>query len=305
MITRKELGYVNTWANKVPYPGMDYCEEVVDKLKVSFNLYQEEYSNKKYNISFSNNEEIEFQILDKNICHMLGIDFKNLSGDYFKNFRKEILHFDPEKGITSYELLKLLIDNINGVLHYDEQHAARTINYYKVGIKCDIFTKLANLSEFKYGCINFNKDEFLSNNPEVNFSSRSTKFLYTPSDEIVSPYFMMGLRKLEEKVSYIPVETDEEIDLDKENNNYIVETLIAPENIKSLFENQEVVIPTQILTDDNGTLTKNTASTSEKIKLLKEYQSIINQYRLNSRVNIYGDYLSLLMSQERENTKIM
>ena len=106
---------------------------------------------------------------------------------------------------------------------------------------------------------------------------------------------MMGLRKLEEKVSYIPVETDGEIDLDKENNNYIVETLIAPENIKSLFENQEVVIPTQILTDDNGTLTKNTASTSEKIKLLKEYQSIINQYRLNSRVNIYGDYLSLLV----------
>ena len=79
--------------------------------------------------------------------------------------------------------------------------------------------------------------------------------------------------------------------------------MIAPEDIKELFNNQEVVIPTQILTDDNGTLTKNVATTSEKIKLLKEYQAIINQYDLNSRINIYGDYLSLLMSTERQHIK--
>jgi len=36
-----------------------------------------------------------------------------------------------------------------------------------------------------------------------------------------------------------------------ENNSYIVETLIAPENVKAIFSNQEVTIPTQILTDNN------------------------------------------------------
>ena len=199
MITRKELGFVNIWANKVPYPGMDYCTEVVEKLKASFKLYQEEYANKRYNISFSNNDEIEFEILEKNICHMLGIDYKNLSGEYFKYFRKNILSIDPEKGISSYELLNLLVANIDKVLNYDYSNPGRVINYYKVGIKCDIFTKLANLSEFKYGCINFDKDEFTKRNPEIKFSSNSTKFLYTSSDEIVSPYFMMGLRNEENK----------------------------------------------------------------------------------------------------------
>ena len=303
MITKKELGFVNSWANRVPYPGREYCESVVDKLKSSFELYQNDYANKKYNISFSNNEEIEFKILNKNICHMLGIDYKNLSGDFFKGFRDKVLDYDPEKNISSYDLLNLLINNIDKVLDYDFQTTARTINYYKVGIKCDIFNKLANLSEFKYGCINFDKDNFIKNNPNVKFASNSTKFLYTASDEIVSPYFMMGLRNDEADDRTVDVD-DEEIVINDSNDNYIVETLIAPENIKGLFNNQEVIIPTQILTDDNGNLCKSVATTSEKIKLLKEYQAMINQYGLSSRINIYGDYLSLLMSQERENAKV-
>ena len=302
MITKKELGFINQWANKVPYPGIDYCEETVNKLSKCLTLYKDNYMNNKYNISFSNNEEIELQILQKNICHMLGVDYKNLSSDYFKNFRKDILSIDPEIGISSFELINLLIDNMDKVLEYDSKNSSKALNYYKVSIKCDIFSKLSDLANFNYGCINFDKNKFLENNPDTRFSSESSRFLYTSSDEIVSPYFMMGLRRDEIKV--LNFDSDEEIYSAIPSNTYIIETLIAPENYKNFFIDQEVVIPTQVLADKGGILTKKEASRDDKIKLLKEYQSIINQYDLSSRINIYGDYLSLLMEKEREKTKI-
>ena len=288
MITRKELNYVNAWSSKVPFPGISYCEQTMEKLQKSFNLYQNEYLDVKHTISFSNNEEIELEILSKNICHMLGIDHKNLSGEFFKTFRKDLLDYDPDATISSYELIKLIIENFEKIIEYDSKTAAKALNYYKIGIKCDIFNKLANLANFNYGCINFSKDIYEKNNPANNFNSKSTKFLYTPSDEIVSPYFMMGIKP---------------DDATETSQSYIVETLIAPDHIKDIFIDQEVVIPTQILTDKNSILSKTEASASDKIKLLKEYQSILNQYSLNNKLNIYSDYISMLLTEERNMKK--
>lgn len=287
MITRKELNYVNDWAKKVPFPGISYCEQTMEKLKRSFKLYQSEYLDVKHTISFSNNEEIEFEILQKNICHMLGIDFKNLSSEYFRNFRKSILNYDPDSTISSYDLLQLIIENLEKVIEYDSTNLHRAINYYKIGIKCDIFNKMANLTDFNFGCINFSKEEYDTRYPGNSFSSRSTKFLYAPSDEIISPYFMMGIKV-------------DDVAEDIEKSSYIVETLMAPESFKSMFDGQEVIIPTQILTDKNGILDKIEAPASAKIKLLKDYQSIINEYSLNSNLNIYSDYLSMLLTEERQ-----
>ena len=127
------------------------------------------------------------------------------------------------------------------ILDYDRMNSAcKGLNYQRIGIKCDIFSKLANLSDFNYGCINFDKNIHDKENPEKPLGSQSSKFLYTPSDEVISPYFMMGI---------------------KPNNyydgKYIVETLIACDDPRRFFIGQEVVIPTQILTDDNGFLSKN------------------------------------------------
>ena len=51
MISKKELEYVNVLANKVPYPGREYCEEAMDKLVEGIQLYDTRYANLKYNIS--------------------------------------------------------------------------------------------------------------------------------------------------------------------------------------------------------------------------------------------------------------
>ena len=220
MITKKELGYVNLWANRVPYPGINYCEEVMDKVVRCFELYNQKYRNVKYNISFSNNEEIELEILPKNICHMLGIDYSNITGEFFSKLRQNVLNIDGN--VSSYDLITRIIENKDMVLEHDANNKVRFLNYYKVSIKCDIFNKLVDLSHFNYGCINFDKNKLYKLYPENRLSSRAVKFLYTPSDETISPYFLMGLK------------TDGDFNqYDLENYSeplYIVETMLLPNN---------------------------------------------------------------------------
>ncbi len=284
MITRKEMGYINSWPNKTPYPGEEYSAIILSKLKKCFELYNNKYLNRKYTIQFSNNEEVDFEIQDKNVAHILGIDYKNISKDFFWDYRADILDI-PTDSFSSYMLLEKIVDKMDDVLAYDkENESCSAINYYRVGIKCDIFSKLADLSNFHYGCINFNKDIYDKNNPLVNFTPQSTKFLYTPSDEVVSPYFMMGIKKDE----FVP------------GDQFIVETLMAVDSPLRFFAGQEVIIPTQILTDDNGKLDKRKASSAEKIKLIREYQNIVNEYNISNNLNIFGDYFSLLMSDKNE-----
>ena len=254
MISKKELSYVNAWPNRTPYPGDEYASEVLEQLKECLELFEQEYLNQVYNVSFTNNEEIEFQILDKNLCHILGVDYKNLSGDYFDDYRESVLNIKPGMIFGSYDLLNIIVSNLEKVFKYDAINKAnKAINYYRVAVKCAIFKKLADL--------------------------------YTDSNEIISPLFMMGLKQPEN------------------SDLYIVETLFSPEQAERFFNKQEVIIPTQIITDNNGILEKKLATPSEKIKLLKSYQSLIIANKFSNMINIYGDYYSMLMSQDKEEQK--
>lgn len=286
MISKKELSYVNAWPNRTPYPGDEYASEVLEQLKECLELFEQEYLNQVYNVSFTNNEEIEFQILDKNLCHILGVDYKNLSGDYFDDYRESVLNIKSGMIFGSYDLLNIIVSNLEKVFKYDAINKAnKAINYYRVAVKCAIFKKLADLSAFNYGCINFNKAVYNELYPNLPFGSNSTRLLYTDSNEIISPLFMMGLKQPEN------------------SDLYIVETLFSPEQAERFFNKQEVIIPTQIITDNNGILEKKLATPSEKIKLLKSYQSLIIANKFSNMINIYGDYYSMLMSQEKDEQK--
>ena len=297
MISRKELGYVSSWARKVPYPGDAYCEETMLKLKKAVELFNHYYNNTKYNITFSNNEEIELEILANNIAHMLGLDFKNLTSLQLSDFRKTILDIDPNQYITSYALLESIIENYEKVINFDKtSEYLKALNYYKISVKSDIFSKLGDLANFKFGCINFDKDKF-TDNADRHFNPRSNKFLYIPSDEAVSPYFLIGILQKDAQIN-IDEKDSEEIEV--LNTPYIVETAFAPDDPKSFFKNQEVVIPTQVLKDNNKELIRVTATPTQKKDLLKEYRTIITQYNLDNRINIYNDYFSMLSEEEKK-----
>ena len=121
MITKREMGYVNNWPSKIPYPGDDYCAQTLEKLKRCFELYNNEYLNRRYTIQFSNNEEVDFAIEDKNLAHILGVDYKNLMKDIFMNYRKNILDIDYDQQVSSYMLLCKIIDNIENTLFLASQ----------------------------------------------------------------------------------------------------------------------------------------------------------------------------------------
>ncbi len=302
MITLKELQYVDAWASKTPMPGIEYSREVMKEIENCYNTYNSLYKDKEYNIIFSNGEEISFAILTKNLCHMLGIDYKNIKGDYFANYRRNVLGTSSEN-LASYELLELLIENSEKVIEHDNNilNRDKAINYYKSGIKCQIFRRLSNFDKFNFGAINYNPGD-----DKHDYSKE--KVFFVASNEPVCPYFMMGIRS---NSAVKDLEDEENIDKlsvnEDSGNQYFVTTLFAPSNPKEKFENQEVIIPTQLLVSDNNELKRMNATPEEKIQLLTMYKSIINEYNIPNRINIYGDYETMLndLSSSKEKSKVL
>lgn len=277
IITSRELDYVTQFANKIPMPGEEYSMQVITQMKECYKIYKQKYLNKEYSLIFSNGEEINFEILASNLCHMLGIDYKKIKGEYFDNYRREHLGITTSS-FTSFELLESILEHADEVIKLDNEpsNRAKIINYYKSQIKCSIFHKLSDFENFDFGAINYDP-----NDGKHEYDKQ--KLLFVPSNEAVCPYFFMGIR-----IS----NPEDEASLQK----YIVSTLMAPkqDTTKSFFENQEVIIPTQILVSDDDRFIKNTATASDKIRLLTMYKAIINEYGIPNKLNISGDYESML-----------
>lgn len=284
MISKKELGFVGNWAKKTPYPGVEYANEAILKLKQSFEDYRKFHLNKEYDIILSNGEQILFEILSKNLCHMLGVDYKNLSSEYFDDFRDTILGVSGT--IQSYSLLEKLIEKMDDVLEYDYKNGGIIFNYYRIMIKCSIFETLSDFSRFNFGVINFNKQLY-----DGIFNGNTEKFLYVQSNEAVCPYFMMGI---------LPDNKSSSFDV-----KYAVETLIAPSMHRDFFKDQEVVIPTQIITTTSDRMIKKEADPNEKLALINQYNAIVSELSIPNKLNIFGDYQAMLVedSKKRIRTK--
>lgn len=280
MISRKELKYVNLFARQSLFPGTNYAEKVFEKMIYAYELYQKKYLDKEYSIIFSNGEEIDFEIMTKNLAHLLGIDSKNLTSEYMIETVENVLGLSKFEEKNSYELLKRIIERYEDVIKNDSNpNNSRILNYYKVMIKCAIFSKFSDFGQFNFGCINFDRNIY-NNSVENVFSSNSTKLLLTESNESITPYFMMGIK-------------------DGNDEKYFPETLFAPENYRDLFVKQELVIPTQILCSDNNDLTKIEATTKEKLSILNTYKRIIVEYNTKSTINIQNDYENMLKAEEK------
>ena len=282
MVSSKELQYVNLWANKVPMPGVDYSLKVLDEIKNCYELYVEKYKGKEYNMIFSNSEEISFEILSKNLCHMMGIDYNNIKGDYFNNYREKVFGSSSNE-FNSYTLLEMILDNMEKVAEYDNdsKNPAKAVNYYKSAIKCAIFRRFSNFDKFNFAIINYAGDK-----ESINYDNQ--KLLFVPSNEAVTPYFAMGIVK---------------DGGDSVSNKYVVSTLMALDNPVTYFKNQEVVLPTQIMITDDNNLVKYVATPEEKLHLISMYENIIHFYNLTNCLNIYGDYKATL--NEMANAKIL
>lgn len=281
MISKKELAYVGNYARRAPFPGREYAIEVLNELNKSYEEYKKKYMNKNYSLIFSNGEEIEFEISSKNLAHLLGIDFKNLSSEYMENTCKNVLGLKPTDKKDSYSVLTRIIERSDEVLKNDSSpENNRILNYYKVMIKCISFSKLTEFDKFNYGCINF-ENSIYKEQTSNETSLSSDKLLFTPSNEAITPYFMMGINKSEENGVYYP------------------ETIIAPLNYSDFFKKQTLLLPIQILISDENELAKIVATPEEKIALLNMYKTIITENNTGSHIDIFNDYQNILRERKR------
>ena len=276
MISKAELQYVNNNAKNAPFPGVDYAHMVIDRLMDALAIYEDKYRNKNYSLILSNGEEMQFSILPKNLCHMLGIDYKSITSEYMTPVRESVLDLNSSTYTTSYELLSRIISNRERVIENDSQYGNnKLLNYYKILIKSSVFSKLSNFTSFNFGCINFDKETYNAHTGKF-FNPMSTKFLFTSSDEALIPYFMIGMTK------------------DNGGDLYVPETLFAAPDFIDFFCSQELLIPIQLLIDDKENLSKIVATSEEKLNILKMYKSIIQGYSTHSFINIFNDYETVL-----------
>ena len=294
MITTKELGWISAWATKAPYPGITYAENTAKKLIDSVQTYEQFYKDKEYDLILSNGEQFSFEIAAMNLCHMLGVDFKNLSSEYFNDFRQDVLKLSNTP--RSYELLNAIIEHIDDVLEYDEAKQGVILNYYRIMVKCSIFDKMSDFSKFSFGVINFDKEKYALSSSDT-YRGNATKFLYVQSNEQACPYFMMGILPSTEKKT---IEQEGIV-----TNKYAIETLFAPTNVKDFFNNQKVCIPTQILTTTSEEMIKREATPANKIALLNQYKAIVSEYGLVNKMDIYSDYMATLSSLDIESSKVL
>ena len=276
MITLKEMQFIESWASRIPMPGEDYSKSVIDAMNLSYKKYKEKYQGKEYTFIFSNGEEINFEILPANLCHLLGIDYNNIKGEYFDDYRRDILNMESSN-FTSFELLESILEHSDKIIQLDNDpnNKIKILNYYKTQIKCNIFDKISDFENFNFAAINYDPQD-------GKFDYENQKMLFIPSNEILFPYFMMGL-KLSNNTQ------------DKESiRKFFASTLLAPQDPKKYFENQEVMIPTKIFINDILSLNTYNASAEDKIKILTMYKAIIHKYGIGSCLNISGDYESML-----------
>jgi len=274
MISLKELRYVGAPAYKAPFPGEEYASQTLDSMVEVFSKYEEKYRKKDYSVVFSDASEMNFEILDANICHMLGIDYSALLNGYYDKFLKDVLGIDRTlERITSYGLVESLLNNKEKLIDYDSTTTNRALNYYKARIKCAIFDKISDFENF-----NFIKLD----------TGNASKLLITFSNEVNCPYFCIRLTPTEEVL----------------NPKYCVNSLVAPEKntISNYFEHP-ASIPTQILIDDNNNLTKLVATPREKIELLNTYKNIILDYSLEDKMDITSDYVALLTELDNKSKR--
>jgi len=276
MISKRELQFVNQYAKNVPFPGSNYALSCIEELIKAYEIYLKQYKNKGYSFIFSNGEEINFEILSKNLSHLLGVDYKNIMSEPMAETSEKVLDLSTLENKTTFGVLERIIERAEEVIKNDSNpNNYKILNYYRIMIKASAFSKLTNFEKINFGCIDFDKQTYEKAIGQP-FTPQSTKYFFTTSNEAVTPYFMMGITK------------------DNYSNLYVPETIMAPENFEAFFQNQTLLLPIQLLVNDNFEFNKIKVTNEEKLKLLNMYKYIISAYKTNSFIDIYNDYENTL-----------
>ena len=283
-ISTAEIEYANVFARYAPFPGSNYAESAINKLAKAHLIFKNKYEGKKYSLTLSNNEEFHFEIKSKNIAHLLGIDYKNLSSDAMKETVYDVLGIDNTyDNHPAYDYLTAILERAEDVIKNDGTRGKKKIlNYYKSMIKSSAFSKLSDFEDFKFGVVNFDNKKYVPVCTE-NFSPRSTKYIFTDNGEILLPYSMLGFV--------------EDNSPDNQKGINVPETILltGPKEFGRLLDRLELLLPISLLVNDENELSKETATALQTLRLLQLYKNIEAKYGAEyAYTNIFGDCYSIV-----------
>ena len=272
MINKEELQYASKSSISVPYPGDDYAYDTINRLSYALMMFKKRYEDKRIHLLLNNGEGLSFEIRSKNLAHLFGIDYRELTTNpVMKPLLSSVLGFGEKEVINSYELISRIIENADKVIEYDENHFHKILNYYKVMVKTTCFIKMSAFDKFNFGVINFDKRTY-EKTVGKSFYPNASKYLLLPMDEELVQFCMLGLV------------------YDKYSGMMVPETFMTPTIFHRYFIRQEFLLPKEIVIDGNNEFKHAVASREDKKQLLNIYKSIILTYKTNSTINEVGKY---------------
>ncbi len=265
MLTNVELDYM-TKRNDIPYPGDNYSLEALKEVKAALIEFKNHYESRTFDIEFSNGDNIVFEIQSMNLPHMLGMEFQNViaSGD---DIAKKLLPKDTNK-VTAFGILSGIVENPEQAIEVNRQLHNRLFNFYRLKGRAEIFQQFSAFYNFNFGCINYDKDN--ANKNGFNTNMRSDRFLFVDSNSIKVPYYMMGLKRLDES-----------------GERLCIETLFANTSQDKMFRDQTISYPINVNINDGKNLIQKEADYSTKLNILKKLKGIETQ--TGAKVESYYD----------------
>lgn len=251
----KEMEYITKKSSeKVPFPGDKYSLESLEKMREAIQLYEKFHQDKTYYILFSDGTEIPFSIYERNLAHLLGINFSALSRT---NFMKSM--GQDRKGSSSFKLIKQMTSNPEATIKISGEFNHQLLNFYRIKARSDFFTNFADFSSFDYSCICF--DEYESFKYGYETSMGSNYFLTKRNRHPLFPYSMMGINMTGDK-SY-------------------VETFFPCKNElqKKMFFHQKIIYPIAITEKSSSSVIKSLATLNQKEKLITDISYLRKKYQ--------------------------
>lgn len=274
MLTKKELELVNLKMN-APYPGDDYSLETLKLVRDSLQQYKDYYKDREYEMTFSNGKIVEFKIIDSNIAHMLG-------------FRKEIINSNREIAdmlndssmSKTYKLLDLIANNPDEFIRINKESNNELFNFYRINVRNKVFQRFSNFYDLDFGCIHFNND-IVDECDKTTMKSRN--LLFTESNEILAPYYMVGLAD------------------DGHGKNYI-ETLFPNLYSNKMFKNQTITYPISLSVTTPKDFKQIETSSKQKLDLFKKMKNSLKEYDI--KLDYEYDFENVLAEGARNESKI-
>ena len=211
-------------------PDQKFIDSTIKRIESTMELFQKEYKDKRFELTFSNGEVVKFQINQDQLPHMLGINLKKL--------RKTSLYKrSSDESFDSYDYLNKIVNNPKALQTLNEHRSGTIINYYSVKQRCLSIENFYKLKEFSFVGVDFDKRKILNKKDQTLINSN--KLLLFKSDINEISCYLMGLGyDSYAKENYVetifPLYKDEPI---------------AYYNPKRFIENQKILLPTKLETE--------------------------------------------------------